>query len=117
MKLLRRWAILVHRYLGIVLSLLFFVWFASGIAMVYAGGMPRLEPGERLRRMPPLDPAAIRVTPADAAERAGGPSKPNRLLLLTVMGRPAYRFSGDTTVFADSGELLETVGPGGGLEI
>ena len=49
MALFRRIVILSHRYLGIALSLLFVVWFASGITMMYAGGMPRLTPDERAR--------------------------------------------------------------------
>ena len=53
--LCRRFLILTHRYLGIVLSLLIVVWFASGIVMMYAGGMPRLAPQLRLERLPQLD--------------------------------------------------------------
>ena len=33
----RRSLILLHRYLGIALSLLFVVWFATGITMMYRG--------------------------------------------------------------------------------
>src|SRR2546427_5689326 len=39
---LRKWLILTHRYAGIVLSLFFVMWFLSGIAMIYARGMPGL---------------------------------------------------------------------------
>jgi len=104
---LRRLLILSHRYLGIALSLLFVVWFASGITMMYAGGMPRLSGDERLERLAPVDLAAIRLTPSQAVEKAG--TGGGRTTLLTVMGRPAYRVgSRDTaTVFADTGELLE----------
>ncbi len=45
---LRKLLILSHRYLGIALSLLFVVWFASGITMMWWGGMPRPTGGERL---------------------------------------------------------------------
>ena len=38
MRLFRRFLILAHRYLGIVLSVLIVVWFASGIVMMYIGG-------------------------------------------------------------------------------
>jgi len=41
MKLLRKWLILTHRYAGIVLSAFVVLWFATGITMMYAGGMPR----------------------------------------------------------------------------
>ena len=45
---MRRLLIVVHRYLGIPLSFLFVLWFVSGIAMIYVGGMPSLSPEERL---------------------------------------------------------------------
>ena len=51
----RKWLILSHRYLGIGLGLLFVVWFASGIAMIYARDMPSLTDELRLERMEPLD--------------------------------------------------------------
>ena len=70
MPMFRRWLILIHRYLGIVLSLLFVVWFVSGITMMYAGGMPRLTPQLRLERLPDLDLARVRLSPSEAAERA-----------------------------------------------
>jgi hypothetical protein len=102
----RKTVILTHRYLGIALSLLFVVWFASGITMMYAGGMPRLIPDERLERLTPVDLRAVRLTPSEAAQKAEVESAPSTLL--TVMDRPAYRVSG-FTVFADNGEILEEV--------
>ena len=102
----RKAVILSHRYLGIALSLLFVVWFASGITMMYAGGMPRLIPDERLERLAAVDLRAVRLTPSEAAQRAAVDSGP--ATLLTVMERPAYRLSG-ITVFADSGEILDDV--------
>jgi hypothetical protein len=108
MKLLRKWLILSHRYAGIVLSLFVVLWFATGITMMYVGGMPRLTPEMRLEKLPNLDLARVGLTPAEAAE-AGLIERPGRTVLLSVMGRPAYRFgSGDTTtVFADTGEVME----------
>ena len=105
---LRKLLILSHRYLGIVLSLLFVVWFASGITMMYAGGMPRLSGDERLDRLTAVDLKSIKLTPSQAAEKAG---TGGRTTLLTVTGRPAYRFSGRdaVTVFADTGDVLEEV--------
>jgi PepSY-associated transmembrane protein len=105
MPLFRKSVILAHRYLGIALSLLFVVWFASGITMMYAGGMPRLTPDDRLEHLPPVDVAAIRLTPAEAAEKAGTEGAAS---LLTIMDRPAYRIGG-TTVFADNGDILEEI--------
>ena len=107
-KLLRKWLILSHRYAGIVLSLLVVMWFVTGITMMYVGGMPRLTPEMRLEKLPNLDLGRVRLTPAEAAEAALVES-PGRTLLLSIMGRPAYRFgAGDTTtVFADTGDVLE----------
>lgn len=107
---LQRWVILTHRYLGIPLSLLFVVWFASGIVMMYTGDMPRLTPELRLARLPDLDFDRVALAPAAAARRAYLSPTPRRASLLTVMDRPAYRFDG-VTVFADTGERLGEVGP------
>jgi PepSY-associated TM region len=110
MQMLRRALILTHRYLGIPLSVLFVLWFVTGIAMIYVGGMPTLSTQARLERLPTLDVAAVRVTPAEAAERAA--SGFGRVALTTVLRRPAYRFAspyGAATVFADTGEPLDEI--------
>jgi hypothetical protein len=101
--------ILTHRYLGIPLSIVFVVWFVSGIVMMYAGGMPSLTPEARLAHLPPVDLARIALTPFEAANRAEAAA--DEVMLLSVLGRPAYRFQGfgSTTVFADDGEILEPV--------
>ena len=43
----------LHRYAGIVLSLFVVMWFATGITMMYVGGMPRLTPEMRLEQACP----------------------------------------------------------------
>src|SRR5258705_739690 len=106
MKLFRKALILTHRYLGIVLSLLVVMWFATGMVMMYAGGMPRLTPQLRLERLPVLDLPAIHLTASEAAERAGITNPPARTILLSVVNRPAYRF-GRQTGFADTGDVFE----------
>jgi hypothetical protein len=106
----RRILILTHRYLGIPLSVLFVLWFVTGIAMIYVGGMPTLAPQTRLARLPPLDLAAVRVTPvAAAAEAAAGFGSAT---LTTVLGRPVYHFAslyGSATIFADDGTSLDEI--------
>jgi hypothetical protein len=76
--------------------------------MIYAKAMPGLTSSERLERLPPLDFSLIHLRPAEAAERASISEPASRLLLLTIAGRPAYRFSTPdvTTVFADTGEVM-----------
>jgi hypothetical protein len=115
----RKWIILTHRYLGIVLSLLFILWFVSGIAMIYARGMPSLTPGERIKRLPELDISAVKISPSAAVTKAELGRPPFHAVLLMVMGRPAYRFASDgvVTVFADTGELLQGVGQQSAIEI
>jgi hypothetical protein len=109
MSRLRTVLILTHRYLGIPLSIVFVVWFASGIVMMYAGGMPSLAPEARLARLPALDLARVALTPLQAATHAEAAA--SEVTLLSVLGRPAYRFRGfgTTTVFADDGSILEPV--------
>jgi hypothetical protein len=109
--LFRKWTILTHRYLGIAVCLLFVVWFASGIAIIYGRGMPRLTPEVRLARLPVLNLDSARLTPEEAAARADLLDPPLQAILVTVMDRPAYRFLSEggarLTVFADTGEILE----------
>jgi hypothetical protein len=100
----RKSLILVHRYLGIILSLFFVMWFATGIGMIYSRGMPRLTPEVRLARLSPVDFASVRLSAAEAAERASL-EQPGRVVLMMLQGRPAYRFGSDT-VFADNGEVF-----------
>jgi hypothetical protein len=116
---LRKWLILTHRYLGIPLSFLFLMWFASGIAMIFARGMPSLTPDMRLERMPALNFDAVKLSPPEALEKAQLGRPPTRATLLTVMGRPVYRFSSDgfVTVFADNGDVLDQIGQPEALRI
>ena len=53
------------------------------------------------------------MTPEEAARRGGLEDLLERVTLLTVMDRPAYRIGGGgtATVFADTGELMGEVGP------
>jgi len=110
MQTLRRALIFTHRYLGIPMSVLFVLWFVTGIAMIYVGGMPTLSAQARLEHLPALDLAAVRHTPAEAAAEAA--SGFGRVVLTTVLDRPAYRFAspyGTATVFADTGAPLDEI--------
>ena len=99
-----RVAIYTHRWLGIVLGLLFVVWFVSGIVMMYAR-MPALDPGERLARLPGIDPVSIRAAPTRLANASS-------LTLQSLEGRPVYRITeGGRShyVFADTGDAVPPV--------
>lgn len=108
---MRRFIIWLHRYLGIPMSAVFVVWFVSGIVMMYAGGMPTVTPEQRLQRLAPIDIGAIAQSPSAAARAAGLTAVPGAVSVHTVLGRPAYHFGGRgrSIVFADNGDVLETV--------
>lgn len=113
----KRWLYLVHRWLGIALSLFFALWFLSGVVMMYVG-YPKLTVDERLQGGAALTtatccaaPAALLVgLPRDAALKslrlgmvAGQPR------LLAMQGKHAF------AVDAASGAALtatEIVGAG-----
>lgn len=112
-RFLRRSLILAHRYLGIALGVLVVVWFASGIVMIWAGGMPAVGAEMLLERLPAIDLSKVDLTLSDAIERvqAGAGGRGGRgARLTTVMERPAYRV-GARTVFADTGEIMSEITP------
>ena len=109
----------VHRYLGVAFCLIFVVWFASGIVMVFKR-MPEYSMQERLARLPPLDVAAVRLTPAEALEATGLGEAPRRVLLTSLDARPVYRFvvdRGMVTVSAETGAYIDPVDPGAAMAI
>jgi PepSY-associated TM region len=120
MRAVRKFLILTHRYLGIAVCLLFVMWFLSGIAMIFARGMPGLTPDTRLDHLPPVNFSDVKLSAPEAIEKALLDRPPNHATLLTVMDRPAYRFAvgrSNVTVFADTGDLLEDVGQQEALKI
>jgi len=102
---IRRAVIFVHRWLGVCLSLVFLLWFLSGIGMMY-WDFPSVQPADRLERAPALDGSLIRISPADAASRVR--ANPSGSVRVNVFdGRPVYRFGEGVhqkLVYADTGE-------------
>ncbi|MDH5345278.1 MAG: PepSY domain-containing protein [Gammaproteobacteria bacterium] len=102
---MQRIVVLVHRYLGIPMSVLFIAWFLSGIVMMYTRGMPALPPDAKRSTQAMPHPNAVLVEPSDAIPRNVALAE---LEYLYLLGRPAYRyraFSGTAgIVFADDGE-------------
>ncbi len=101
---------LTHRWMGIVIGLMFVAWVVSGIVLLYYG-LPHLTAAERLSRLPPLDAAAIRISPAEAAQRVAG--EPFRMRVSMQGERPVYRintgrvFGRWQLVYADTGEPFD----------
>jgi hypothetical protein len=105
-SLMIRSLIVVHRWLGVALCLLFLLWFPSGIGMMYFP-MPGVSPSDRLERAPALIASTITLSPSEAAGKVG--VLPDELRLTTFDGRPAYRIAGGRggggpVLYADTGE-------------
>ena len=103
----RKLLIYSHRWLGIVVGLVFVAWCVSGVVLMYYG-VPHLTAGERLMRLPALDLSSVRVSPSDAAAQLKEP--PRRLRISMHGDRPVYRFNTGrvfgrwTLIYADTGE-------------
>ena len=103
----------VHRYLGLAFCLIFVIWFASGIVMIYKR-MPEYSAAERLARLPALDSSKIRLTASEAMTAGDVVDSPRRVLLTSLRSRPLYRFvveGGTASVYADDGSYLDLVEP------
>ena len=60
--LLKRSLIFVHRWLGVALAVVFMIWFASGIVMMY-WSFPGITADDRLARALTLTEDRIKLTP------------------------------------------------------
>jgi hypothetical protein len=110
---LKKSLIFLHRWMGVFFCLLFSVWFASGIAMMY-WDYPEVSAADRLRHEPALDAAKIRLSPQEAFARTESTSPPDGVLLSMFDGRPVYRLrfgSGESLVYADDGQTQDDFPP------
>ena len=103
----------VHRWFGVYLCTLFFLWFTSGIVMMY-WSFPEVTAEDRLERSPALIPSTIHLSPTEASARLDLEQPPAQVRLNTFDGRPVYRFAAGRTeriIFADTGEEQALVSP------
>src|SRR6185436_3650526 len=102
--ILKRSLVFVHRWLGVALTVVFLIWFPSGIGIMY-WQYPDVSQSDRLDRAPALDPATVRLSPLEAYRTLGADGPPGQVRLDTFDGRPVYRFGGGAAiVYADTGE-------------
>ena len=103
---------LTHRWAGIGLCLLFAMWFATGIVMMYVP-FPNLDPVERYAGLEPIEGNHVHVSVVSALAAAGIDEVPQRVRMTSVLGRPAFHFLPEhgrwVTVFADTAERLQSV--------
>lgn len=89
-KVVRRWLYFIHRWLGVAACLLFVLWFASGLTMMYVR-FPRLQEAERVAHSPPIDWTRVRLDPQAAIDKAGAKAFPAGLTLSMWGDQPVYR--------------------------
>src|SRR4051812_30723210 len=80
--------VLLHRWLGVALCLLFAMWFTTGIVMHFVP-FPALTEAERIAGLGVIDPAQVKSGPA-AALRALRISDATRVRLLARFESPFY---------------------------
>jgi hypothetical protein len=95
-----------HRWAGIVLCLMFALWFASG-AVLHFVGFPSLPAAERTARAEPIDLTRLAVAPLEAIRTAGSATVED-LRLISVDERPTYLVSSPVAITAVSGDSGET---------
>lgn len=101
-----RWLIPVHRYLGLGMSLILLLWFASGIVMMFEG-YPRTSDADRMAWLNPLDTGQLRVSPARAVDELAM-AEPEGLRINQPGSRPRIQLMDEKgnwhSVFADTGK-------------
>ena len=100
-RLLKRALIFAHRWLGVALSAILMLWFASGIVMLYRS-YPSVTVRDRLEHLPVLDPSQIKLSAEEAFAALGPDGQPAHVLLTSFDGRPVY-FGGGALIYADDG--------------
>lgn len=107
---INRWLAWLHRWAGVVLCLLFVLWFASG-AVLHFIGFPALPEQDRIVGSEPIELARLEIDPVAALSKA---PDADELRLVSVAGRPVYLGSSAvavTAVAGDTGEVLGQLAP------
>lgn len=105
-----------HKILGLITGPLIFVWFISGMVMMYVAHPKAHQSSQnRLPRMAPLAADAISLNFQEAWLKTGMSETPAEARLNMLIHRPAYFFRSHQgswkVVYADNGEVLNTVTP------
>src|SRR4029453_1775232 len=112
-RVVRYWLYIGHRWLGIVVCLLFVLWFVSGLVMSYVG-YPEAQPARRSQALQPLDWGQVRLDPDGLLAYLDLQRYPRELRLEMLLDEPVYRVidwdGSRKTVSARRG------GPAGGVQ-
>jgi hypothetical protein len=104
--LVKKFAILCHRWMGVAFCLLFAWWFLSGIFMMY-WDYPDVSASNRLERAQPIDRSKIQISAREAWSKLGEKGEAGGVALAMFDARPVYRFSSGKTVYADDGSTQD----------
>lgn len=98
--------IVLHRWLGIGLSLLMLAWFASGVVMVFHG-YPHYGDGQRRAALADLQVETLRTPPASAARTLDLAGPPSAIRVTRTGDRPRMHLRAEggpwRSVHADTG--------------
>src|SRR5262245_13114267 len=103
----KKYAILIHRWMGVSFCVLFAAWFVSGIVMMY-WDFPQVRAEDQWRKDRALDASKISLTAAEAYSRLNTGEVPQQVRLETLDLHPVYRFAfrgRKETVSAETGEV------------
>jgi hypothetical protein len=110
---IKKVVIFVHRWLGVCLCVLFLLWFASGMVLMY-WDYPEVSVADRLAHEGTLNASEVRLSPQEAYAQLKTERAPGTVRLAPFDGRPAYRFRtgrSESIVYADTGEEVATCPP------
>lgn len=85
-----RWLVVGHRWLGILTCLLFVIWFASGLVMMYVA-YPTLTTSERMTRSQPIEWERVAIEPERVLHGLSLAEFPRSLRLVMMNGEPVYQ--------------------------
>lgn len=105
-----KWLIVGHRWLGIGTCLLFAMWFASGLVMMYVA-FPSLTKAERIALSQRIDWSRITITPEQVLRGLSLGEYPRELRLVMMNGEPVYQVNASgwppRVLSAVDGRLIE----------
>lgn len=109
---MERWVVLTHRWVGVVVCLMFVIWFVSGLVMLYVT-YPKLTEEERMAGLTAIDWQQVSVGPATALANANIDKFPRAMRLEMSPHQPVYRIVGwdghETTVGARDGKVVKGI--------
>jgi uncharacterized iron-regulated membrane protein len=104
-----RWLTWFHRWVGVALCLVFFIWFATG-AVLHFVDFPSLGDSDRYMTADAIDGTKLTVPPSDLVKSL--PAMDD-LRLVSIVGRPVYIVSSPSSGLAafagDSGERIDSI--------